>query len=103
MTKSDVVGHNDDLIAAAAKILAGLPRQTLRLTPVATARRQQFTADCTHIDRLDHFLNGRPIASQNVTVNSFTIALPAPAPSGSMLAAHGYRDGELVVSTRLRV
>ncbi|MFL6211442.1 MAG: S41 family peptidase [Pyrinomonadaceae bacterium] len=103
MTKSDVVGHNDDLIAAAAKILAGLPKQTLRLTPVATAPLQQFTADCTNIDRLDLFLNGRPVASQNVTVNSFTVALPAPATRGSTLAANGYRAGELVVSTRLRV
>lgn len=103
MTKSDVVGHNDDLIAAAAQILAGLPRQTLRLTPVATAPLQQFTADCTNIDRLDLFLNGRPVGSQNVTVNPFTAALPAPSTQGSILAANGYRAGELVVSTRLRV
>jgi hypothetical protein len=103
MTRADVVGHNEDLIAAAAKILAGLPGQTLRLTPVATARRQQFTADCSNIDRLDIFLDGRPVSSQNVTVHSFTVALPAPATRGSTLAAHGYRDGELVVSTRLRV
>jgi hypothetical protein len=103
MTKSDVVGHNEDLIAAAAKILAGLPRQTLHLTPVATAPRQQFTADCTNIDRLDIFLNGRPVTSQNVTVNSFTVALPAPTLPGSTLAANGYRDGGLVVGTRLIV
>src|SRR5439155_27347442 len=43
MTKADVVGYNDDLIAAAAKILDKLPRQTLRMAPVAAAPRQQFT------------------------------------------------------------
>jgi hypothetical protein len=103
MTKTDVVDNNSDLIAAAAKILADLPKQTLRLTPVATAPLQQFTADCTNIDRLDIFLNNRPIASQNVTANPFTVSLPTPAEAGNTLAAAGYRDGELVVGTRLRV
>jgi Peptidase family S41 len=103
LTKADVVGNNDDLIAAAAKILAGLPRQTVRLTPVAAAPLQQFTVDCTNIDRLDLFLNGRPVVSHDVTAVSFAVTLPAPAPAGSTLTANGYRNGELVVGTRLRV
>jgi Peptidase family S41 len=103
MTKTDVVKDNDDLIAAAAKILAGLPKQTLRLTPVTAAPLQQFTVDCTNIDRLDLFVNDRPVVSQNATANSFTVTLPAPATAGSTLAANGYRGGELVVGTRLRV
>jgi hypothetical protein len=103
MTKTDVVDNNADLIAAAAKILAELPKQTLRLTPVAAAPLQQFSADCTNIDRLDLFLNDRPIASENVTGNSFTVSLPTPAAAGDTLAGNGYRKGELVVGTRLRV
>jgi hypothetical protein len=103
MTKSDVVGNNPDLIAAAAKILAGHPKQTLRLTPVAAAPLQQFTVDCTNIDRLDLFVNDRPAVSQNVVANSFVVTLPAPAMIGSTVTGNGYRKGELVVSTRLRV
>jgi hypothetical protein len=103
MTKTDVANHNTDLIAAAAKILAGLPKQTLRLTPVAVAPPQQFTVDCTNIDRLDLFADGRPVASQNVPGNSFTVTLPDPATAGSTLAADGYRKGELVVGTRIRI
>jgi C-terminal processing protease CtpA/Prc len=103
MTKTDVVDNNSDLIAVAAQILAGSPKQALRLTPVATAPLQQFTADCANIDRLDIFLNGRPVASEDVTLNSFTISLAAPAGAGDTLAAEGYRGGELVVGTRLRV
>jgi hypothetical protein len=103
MTKGDVVGDNPDLIAAAAKILGKLPKQTVRLTPVAAAPRKQFTVDCTNIDRLDLFLDDRPVASQNVTGNSFAITLPAPATAGSTLTANGYRKGDLVVGTRVRV
>jgi hypothetical protein len=92
-----------DMVAAAAKILAGMPKQTLRLTPDAERPRQQFTVDSTNIDRVDLFLNVRPIMSQNVTDPSFALGLPSPATVGDTLAAYGYRKGELVVSTRLRL
>ena len=103
LTKADVVGHNADLIAAAAAILKTLPKQTLRLTPAAAAPFQQFTAECTNIDRLDLYVDDRPVASQNVTGASLVVTLPAPAPAGSTLTANGYRNGQLVVSTRVRV
>jgi hypothetical protein len=103
MTKTDVVGNNDDLIAACAEILAGRPKQTLRLSPTAAAPLQQFTAECGNIDRLDVFLNDRPVVSQNVTADSLTVDLPTPWTKGSSLRAYGYRNGELVVSTRLRI
>jgi hypothetical protein len=103
MTKTDVVDHNVDLIAAAAKILAGLPKQTLRLTPVPADPLKQFTAAYTNIDRLDLFLNDRPVASQNVTGDSFTVTLPVPAAEEDTLAGNGYREGELVVGIRLRI
>jgi hypothetical protein len=102
MTKTDVVLHNEDLIATAARMLAPLPKQTLRLSPVATAPSQQFAVDCTNIDRLDLLLNDRPVVSQNVTPPSFTVSLPAPA-AGGILKAQGYRQGALVAATRLRI
>lgn len=103
LTKADVVDHNDDLIAASATILAQLPKQALRLTSVAAAPLQQFQVDCTNIDRLDLAVNDRPVMSQNVTDPSFAVSLPAPTPAGSILQAQGYRQGQLVVATRLRV
>jgi Peptidase family S41 len=103
MTKADVVGHNEDLIAAAARLLNKLPKQELRLTSVAGAPHQQYTVNCANIDRVDVALDGRPIISENVTAPSFTLSLPAPAKAGSVLQAKGYLQGELVVSTRLQV
>jgi hypothetical protein len=103
MTKADVVRNNEDLIATASKILDKLPKQTLRMTPVAGAPHQQFTIDCTNIDRLDLLLDGRPVVSQDVTAPSFTVSLPSLTTAGTHLTAQGYRRGELVVSSRLRV
>jgi hypothetical protein len=103
MTRADVVGNNDNLIAACAKILASLPKQTLRLSPTTAAPLQQFAAECSNIDRLDIFLNDRPVLSQNVKGGSLAVDLPFPATKGSNLRANGYRNDELVVSTRLQV
>jgi hypothetical protein len=103
LTRADVVGNNDDLIATAAQRLDRLPKQTLRVAPVAGGPHQQFTVDCTNIDRLDLLVDDRPVVSQNVTAPSFTVSLPTPVPAGSVLKAQGYRQGELVVGTRLRV
>jgi hypothetical protein len=103
LTKADVVNNNDDLIAAAARILVQLPKQTLRLTSVATAPRQRFQVDCAKIDRLDLLVNDRPVLSQDVTPPSFVVSLPAPAAAGSVVKAFGFRQGQLVVGTRLRV
>ena len=103
LTKADVVDHNADLIAAAAKIIKGLPKQTIRLTPVATAPLQQFSVDVSNVDRFDISLNDRPVVSQDVTAASVTVTLPLAATAGSVLTANGYRKGKLVVSTRLGV
>jgi hypothetical protein len=103
MTRADVVGHNEDLIATAARLLAPLPKQTLRVAPVAAAPRQQFTVDCTNIDRLDLHLDDRPVVSQDVAQPSFVVSLPSAAPPRSVMKARGYRAGELVVATRLVV
>jgi hypothetical protein len=103
MTKLDVVQHNEDLIATVARLLGKSPKQALRLAPVAQSPRLEFTVECTNIDRLDLILDNRPAVSQNVTAPSFTASLPSPAAAGSLLEAQGYRQGTLVVSTRLRV
>lgn len=103
LTKADVAGNNEDLIAAAAKILKGLPQQTVHLTPNATDPRQKFKIDSSNIDRVDMFISGRPVLSLDVTTSSTTAVLPAPAAAGSSVSANGYRQGDLVVSTRLQV
>jgi C-terminal processing protease CtpA/Prc len=103
MTKTDVVGNNTDLIAAAARILKQLPKQTLRLAPDATDPRQKFTLDCSNLDRVDLFVDDRPAVSLKIsgTQAGVPVELPFAATAKSVLNASGYRAGDLVVTTRL--
>src|SRR5262245_51153634 len=103
MTRQDVVGNNEDLIAAAGRILESLPRQALQLTPDPTDRLRKFSVDSSNVDRIDVFVNDRPAISQQVTGSQtgLPIQLPFAATAGSVVRANGYRQGKLVVSTRL--
>jgi Peptidase family S41 len=105
MTRQDVVGNNEDLIAAAGQILKSLPKQALRLTPDLADPLQKFSIDCFNVDRIDLFVNDRPAFSQQVSGSQagHPIHLPFAATAGSVVSANGYRQGELVVSTRLPV
>ncbi|HYT88623.1 MAG TPA: S41 family peptidase [Gemmataceae bacterium] len=103
LTRADVLQHNIDLIAHAAKILAEKPRQSLRLTTPGGAPALLVKVEAENIDRLDLLVNGRVIASQDLAGKTADVPLPTAAPSGTILTGYGYRAGELVVSTRLRV
>jgi Peptidase family S41 len=105
MTKADVLGRNENLIAAAANILKSkspAPR-SLRLKADPAGPLQKFTIQCSNIDRVDLFVDGRAAFSRVVSVDQFegSIQLPFAAADGSVVGAKGYRDGELVVSFRL--
>jgi hypothetical protein len=102
MTKEDVVKHNADLLAAAANILKPLPKQSLRLTADETDPFKKFAVDCSNVDRIDLFVDDRPCLSQEVS-GSQHVLLPFAATAGSVLKANGYRNGELVVNTRLLI
>jgi peptidase S41-like protein len=105
MTKKDVVGNNDDLIASATAILKQLPNQILRITPSTTDGHQAFSIECSNVDRVDLFVGNRPAFSRETAGNqdSWLVQLPFPVKAGSTLRADGYRNETLVVSTRLLV
>ena len=98
-----MVGDNEDLIAAAAKILKELPKQTLQITPDPQIPLQKFIIVCSGVDRIDLFVDSRPALSQEVSGNQFKgdLSLPFAAAKGSVVGAYGYRKGQLVVSSRL--
>lgn len=103
MTRDDVLNNNVGLIAAAAEILSRMERQTLRLTAVGDAPVARLRAESENIDRIDLLVAGRPIHSWDVAEAVEEKGLPAPVPAGTLLVAHGYRAGQLVVTARLRV
>lgn len=95
LTLDDVLGHNENLIAFAAARLAEKPSQVLKL--VSAGNPLQFSIE--NIDRIDVFVDGRPVASEDATGRTATIPLQAAPPSGR-LRCLGFRSGNLVATTR---
>jgi hypothetical protein len=100
ITRADLLQHNVDLIARAAQILAGKPTQRLELEPAGAAPVAQVRVTSENIDRVDLLLDDRPLLSQDVGAAPVSIKLPKPVAAG-VVAAKGYRQGELVASARL--
>jgi C-terminal processing protease CtpA/Prc len=109
MTRNDLLNHNGDLIAYACGILAGMARQ--RLTTTSVKRNDgslDITAITTNIQRVDVLLSGRTIHTVDVKDGSiaFTVAVPArppqPAAGTGFLECRGFRNDQLVASTRLQ-
>ena len=105
MTQNDVLNHNVDLIAHACKILSGMPRQ--RLTATASKRANgslNVTVVTSNIQRVDVLLNGRPVHTADVPdgSTSFDLAEVAPPAQAAALECRGFRDNQLVASTRLQ-
>jgi len=103
MTLNDVLNHNVDLIAFAARILAHKEKQALRLTMAAEAPAQRLEVEVDNFDRLDLMIGDRPLLSRNVTSGKSEITLPEVIQPGSLLIGRGYRSGNLIVSTRLAI
>ena len=101
MTRNDVLNHNTDMIAHACGILAKMPRQRLAATP---RKRPDGSLDLTvatdNIQRVDVWLDGRPIHTANVKDGSTSFALPGPVSRESILECRGFRGGKLVARIR---
>ena len=104
MTRADLLQGNVDLIARAAKILAGKPKQTLQIETIGAAPFGKVVVKATDLDRVDLFVDGRPVATTDLSAAPAaptTITLPKPVASKKRIAANGYRKSKLVVSARL--
>ena len=102
MTRDDLMNGNVDLIAHAAALLAARPQQTLRVEAVGGLPVTQMKITAANVDRVDLHVDGRPVASVDVTASPTTIPLPKPVASGRVVAK-GYRAGALVVSAGLMI
>jgi C-terminal processing protease CtpA/Prc len=97
-TRNDVLQRNVDLIAHAATMLAGMPRQRLIATPTAG---QLVRVDCANIDCIDAYLQGRPLSSTRVRNPSFNLQVPRAGRFRRELCLQGFRKGQLVAATRV--
>ena len=102
MTRDDLLKRNIDLIAHAAKLLSERPRQVLQVEAGGNPPVAQLKVTAANVDRVDIHVDGRPVASVDVTASPTLIPLPKPVAAGRVVA-NGYRAGELVVSAGMTI
>jgi C-terminal processing protease CtpA/Prc len=102
MTRNDLFEGNPDLIAAAADLIAGLPKRRLmiRLGQVGEAG-QEVIADCLGMDRLDVLVNARPLGSLDISDGENGFVMPL---SGNAIADfRGFSNGARVAVRRVQL
>jgi hypothetical protein len=101
MTKADLLEGNVDLLARAGELLAAMPLRRLDVQTSFSGSTLTVTIDVQGIDRVDLYVDDRPISSEDLT-GSATIDILDVTP-GQLLRADGYESGALVASRRVTV
>jgi hypothetical protein len=105
MTRKDLLGNNDDLIAAAIGLLAGKKPHAIRVHVLPNdGELPRLQVETHNVTRLDVYFNDRPRASRDIHHAQVEIDLPAligaPEPGRRSLELRGYEGDELVVVFR---
>ncbi|MFI5693227.1 S41 family peptidase [Kribbella sp. NPDC051586] len=98
MTKADLLDGNVDLLNKAGALLAALPVRRLELKTSLSGTTLTVAIDAQSIDRVDLYLDDRPISSEDLTGPLSIDILEVTA--GALLRADGYQTGSLVASRR---
>ncbi|MEU4197795.1 S41 family peptidase [Kribbella sp. NPDC026611] len=101
MTKADLLEGNVDLLNKAGALLAALPVRRLDLKTSVSGTTLTVAIDVHGIDRVDLYLDDRPISSEDLT-DSLSIDI-LDVTAGQLLRADGYESGGLVASRRQKV
>jgi len=100
MTRNDLLNDNVDLINRAAEILSGMDVFQLQvaLSPVDGGR--QLTTKTRGLDRLDVYIDARPVGSRDIADGDTTISIPG---GGSALRIEGFSNSVLSASLRIEL
>ncbi|TCC05827.1 S41 family peptidase [Kribbella soli] len=98
MTRADLLEGNVDLLNKAGALLSALPVRRLDLKTSLSGTTLTVAIDAQGIDRVDLYVDGRPISSEDYTA-PLNIDILDVTPS-QLLRADGYDAGELVASRR---
>jgi hypothetical protein len=101
MTRADLLDGNVDLLNKAGELLAAMPVRRLDLKTSLSGTTLTVAIDAQGIDRVDVYLDDRPISSEDLT-GPLSIDILEVTP-GQLLRADGYESGELVASRRQSV
>jgi hypothetical protein len=101
MTKRDLLEKNVDLMEFVTRILAELPRYHVAAVPSLNSQnRLSLNLEIQNLDRVDVFINSRPMDSFNVEdgVNRISLGI---VDTGAIIELAGLKRGDLVARRRL--
>ncbi|MEV6270657.1 S41 family peptidase [Kribbella sp. NPDC051936] len=101
MTRADLLEGNVDLLNRAGELLAAQPVRRLDLETSFSGTTLTVAIDAQGIDRVDLYVDDRPISSEDLTGPVSIDILEVT--SGQLLRADGYDAGKLVASRRRTV
>jgi hypothetical protein len=99
MTRRDLLEGNVDLVNAAARLLDKETKYRLH----GRATRTQCRVTCTNIDRVDVYLDDRPLQSVAIRSRSVAFKLPRQLGGAKQLRLFGFDGGRLAVGTRVPI
>ncbi|MFB6724591.1 S41 family peptidase [Kribbella sp. NPDC056345] len=102
MTRADLLNGNVDLLARAGALLAAMPTRSLQVATAISGTTLTVTLTVIGMDRVDLYLDDRPISSEDLTAAPLTITILDVA-RGQRLRADGYESGSLVASRRTTI
>lgn len=102
LTRDDLLHGNVDLLDTAGQMLSELPVRRLRVTPELNGSTLTVALETAQLDRVDLYLDGRPVGSCDVTPGPGTCTVEG-ASAGQRLRAEGFAGTELVAARKLRL
>ena len=102
LTRADLLDGNVDLLDAAGALLAAMPVRRLGVTTSLAGTTLTVELDVDGIDRVDLYLDDRPISSEDLDDDPISIDIIDVTPP-QLLRADGYTGTTLVASRRIRV
>lgn len=102
LTRRDLLEGNVDLLDAAGALLAAMPNRRLDVSTSLTGTTLTVVLDTAGLDRVDLYLDDRPISSEDLTGTPLSIDI-LDVTAGQLLRADGYDAGDLAASRRVTV
>ena len=104
ITRNDLVNDNADLFAAAGALLAALPVRQLHVQAVpAAGNTVKVTVTTQQLDRVDAFVNRRPVVSVDLGGSSTTFTIAKPSAGTAELRLEAYSGGVLAANRLLTI
>jgi len=101
MTSRDLLEENVDLIKKASEILADMPVRQLDAVLSEQAGSLEVELTSIGISRVDMYVDGRPVLSQNVTDGTTKLRIDTPNTNAQLLEIVGLKTNEVVATRKV--